>query len=217
MAGTVSTQRWDPVVRPPADPPGPPRIDERALAEPSGWARPRVVELGPGVDLFAGDVERALIERVVAAVAATPQHAYLLRTTRAKRLLALGNDGLALPRNLWPGVVVESDDQVWRAEDLLRCNTARAWVAADPLRGPLPSLPVGMLAWLVVAVPDGPEVDAGPELEWVRDLRDRCVDAGVPFRFEARRADGSVAARSLDGRVWAEIPAALADRADRPG
>ncbi len=51
--------------------------------------------------------------------------------------------------------------------------------------------------------------------EWALDLRDRCVDAGVPFLFKqwgSHDAHGvpmgkRAAGRTLDGRTWDEYPA----------
>jgi len=214
MAERSHEQVWNPLgsgVDPRSETPG---IDEAALVEPLAWDQPSLVTVAPGADLFAAPVSRADIERIVSIVAATAQHSYLVLTTSVKRLLALGNDGLSFPRNLWIGVPVESDEHVWRAEDLLRCNTSRAWVAVDPIAGPLPSLPVSMLAWVVCRIPATGEADPFG-LGWVRDLRDRCVAAGVPFRFEERSGDGSRSSRELDGRTWDQQPTDLLPSSDR--
>lgn len=40
------------------------------------------------------------------------------------------------------------------------------------------------------------------DLDWARDLRDQCVEAGVPFFFK-KDSNGS---RELDGRRWEEFP-----------
>ena len=44
-------------------------------------------------------------------------------------------------------------------------------------------------------------------VDWVRDLRDQCVGAGIPFFFKqwggVRR---TAAGRILDGRTWDEVP-----------
>lgn len=45
------------------------------------------------------------------------------------------------------------------------------------------------------------------DLNWVRDLRDQCQGAGVPFFFKQMIADGrKVELPSLDGQVWAQFP-----------
>jgi protein gp37 len=156
-----------------------------------------VVRIGPG-DLFSAEVATAEIERVLSVVAGHGSQNFLLCTERAKRMLLMANEGLLLPRNLWLGVTVRSDDEVWRAEDLLRCNAAHPWVAVDPMTGPVPSLPVDMLSWVDCGVASDPAP--------ARALRDRCVAAGVPFRL---RRSGTSEILALDGRTWAESPAEL--------
>ena len=195
MAEPLRARTWDPLA-----PAG-------AGGQPADWTEPSVVTVASTTDLFHPAVTTADLERMVATIAATPRHEYVLLSDRPKRMLALGNEGLPFPRNLWVGVPVTTDTDVWRAEDLLRCNTPRSWVSAQPLEGPLPSLPVAMFSWIVCGIDTGPGRPP-VDLEWVRDLRDRCVEAGVPFSF--RRCDaGGEAVAELDGVVWDQRPAEL--------
>jgi protein gp37 len=194
----VSPGGWDPLA---GDGAG---LDEDTLAEPSRWDRPRVVAVAPGRDLFDAAVEAATIARLMSVVAATPAHAYLVLTSRAKRLLALGNEGLLLPKNLWVGVTVSSDDDVWRVEDLLRCNTPRTWVCVDSPERPVRTLPVEMLSWVVCEC--GPAPGARLDAAAGRDLRDRCVAAGVPLCLRRRGAHATTEALELDGETWDQYP-----------
>jgi protein gp37 len=47
-------------------------------------------------------------------------------------------------------------------------------------------------------------------LAWVRDVRDQCLAAGIPFFHKqnggSRRIDGVWGGRILDGRTWNEFP-----------
>jgi protein gp37 len=70
----------------------------------------------------------------------------------------------------------------------------------------LPSLRLDGLHWVITGGESGPE-NRPCNPEWVRDLRDRCVAAGVPFFFKqwggrTAKAGG----RELDGRTWDEMP-----------
>lgn len=195
MTGSPAEEIWEPLAGPGAKP-----------AAPAAWADSRLVSVVPEPDLFGPDVPLETIESVVATIGSTPRHNYLILTTRAKRLLVLGNEGLRFPANMWVGVRVESEADVWRAEDLLRCNTPRPWVAAEPLAGPLPSLPVAMFSWIVCG--PGPGTRSFDQA-WARGLRDRCVAAGVPFRYQTRRPDGRSEPAQLDGRVWDQRPHGL--------
>jgi protein gp37 len=56
-------------------------------------------------------------------------------------------------------------------------------LSLEPLLSPLPSLELDRIGWVIVGEESGPghrPVDA----TWVREIRDRCVTAGVPFFFK---------------------------------
>jgi protein gp37 len=93
----------------------------------------------------------------------------------------------------------------------------------------------GAAAWPLDWVIVGGEIGVGARptnVDWVRDLRDRCVAAGVPFFFKqwgewAPAPDGDAAqkvvyrgrrtaGRRLDGRSWDEIPSAMQAPTSRP-
>jgi protein gp37 len=62
------------------------------------------------------------------------------------------------------------------------------------------------IGWLIVGGESG-EGHRPMQVDWARDLRDRCLAAGVPFFFKqwggrTPKAGG----RRLDGRVWDEMP-----------
>lgn len=66
-----------------------------------------------------------------------------------------------------------------------------------------------LLDWVIVGGESGP--DYRPlDLDWARDLRDQCNDAGVPYFFKQIGGRTSKAGgRELDGRVWDEMPQVL--------
>ena len=75
--------------------------------------------------------------------------------------------------NVWLGVSIESDQYAFRSDYLRRTPAAVRWISAEPLLGPLPSLNLTGIDWLVV----GGESGAGARPmhpDWARDLRDRC-------------------------------------------
>lgn len=108
--------------------------------------------------------------------------------------------------NVWLGTSIENDRFVGRADALRDTPAAVRFISAEPLLGPLPSLGLTGIDWLIVGGESGP--GARPmDPEWVRDLRDRAVAAGVPFFFKqwggrTPKAGG----RELDGRTWDEYP-----------
>ena len=60
--------------------------------------------------------------------------------------------------------------------------------------------------WVIVGGESGPRARP-PQPDWVRDIRDQCLAAGVPFFFKQWGGTRKkVAGRELDGLVWEEMP-----------
>ncbi len=108
--------------------------------------------------------------------------------------------------NVWVGTSIESDDYTWRADELRQAPAAIRFLSLEPLLGPLPSLDLASIDWVIVGGESGP--DFRPlDLGWVRDLRDRCVSMQIPLFFKqiggpTPKAGG----RLLDGRTWDQYP-----------
>lgn len=109
--------------------------------------------------------------------------------------------------NVWVGTSIENDQYTWRAGELRRAPAAIRFLSLEPLLGPLPSLDLAGIDWVIVGGESGP--DLRPlDLGWVRDLRDRCVSMQIPLFFKqigglTPKAGG----RLLDGRTWDQYPA----------
>src|SRR5947209_7608241 len=80
--------------------------------------------------------------------------------------------------NVWLGVSVERDDYCYRAGILRELPARTRWVCAEPLLGPLPSLDLDGIHWLVVGGESGPGWRP-MDTAWVRGLREKCRAAGV--------------------------------------
>ncbi|MGR6998745.1 DUF5131 family protein [Yinghuangia aomiensis] len=92
----------------------------------------------------------------------------------------------------------------------LRCEPAlvqRRFLSLEPLLGPLPSLNLDGIGWVIVGGESGPR-HRPMDPDWARAFRDQCAGAGVPFFYKQfgghRPTDGG---RLLDGRTWDEMPA----------
>jgi len=116
--------------------------------------------------------------------------------------------GLADPdaSNVWIGVSVEDDQRTDRVAILREVHAAVRFLSCEPLLGPLPSLDLRGIDWVIAGGESG--FDARPmREEWVTDIRDKCLEAGVPFFFKqwggrTPKAGG----RHLAGRTWSEMP-----------
>jgi protein gp37 len=192
-------------------------VHPETLEIPLRWQAPRLVFVNSMSDLFHARVSIKFTARVWAVMAQTPQHTYQVLTKRPERLsrvLASTQQELQLPQwplpNVWLGTSIESDDRVRRADHLRAAPAKTRFLSLEPLLGPLPGLDLTGIDWVIVGGENGP--DPRPvNPQWVRDLRDRAVEQGVPFFFKqwggrTPKAGG----RELDGRIWNEFPAANA-------
>lgn len=177
------------------------------LTIPGRWAKPRLVFVNSMSDLFHAKVPLDYVHTVFATMAATPQHTYQLLTKRSRRLARVASD-IVWPDNVWVGVSVEVDEQCSRADDLRTVSAAVRFLSLEPLLGPLPSLDLAGIDWVIVGGESGP--GARPmDAAWAKGVRDKCERAGVPLFFKqwggrTPKAGG----RLLDGRTWDEMPSA---------
>jgi len=181
-------------------------IHPESLRTPYEWKRPRVVFVNSMSDLFHARVPFDFIRQVFDVMADTPHHTYQVLTKRARRLSRIA-DRLDWPSNVWMGVSVESSAQYDRVRDLATVPAAVRFLSCEPLLGPLPGLPLDGIDWVIAGGESGPS--ARPvDSEWIRELRDTCVQARTPFFFKQWGGIRSKAGgRELDGRTWDEMPA----------
>ena len=157
-------------------------------------------------DLFHEDVPLAFVREVFLVMAETPQHTYQVLTKRADRLLEL-SPSLTWPSNLWMGVSIESEDYLWRADRLRQGGARTKFLSLEPLLGPLPSLDLHGLDWVIVGGESGPN-SRPMNVEWVRAIRDKAFQQGVAFHFKQWGGTRKkVTGRELDGLTWDQFPA----------
>jgi protein gp37 len=150
--------------------------------------------------------------------------------------------------NVWCGVSIENRRYVDRADALRDTPAAVRFISAEPLLGPLswdaarpvgkdgielgwsdgysgPPLSLREIDWLIVGGESGP--DHRPmNIDWVRDLRDECIETQCGGCCSAGGACGKpdcerttafffkqwggrtpkAGGRKLDGRTWDEMP-----------
>jgi protein gp37 len=212
--------------RPPTSGPGfGVALHPHALSEPLRWRRPRRIFVCSMADLFHARVPEAFIAQMFATMAATGQHTFQVLTKRPGRMarllgadafgeqvyqLAAARHGITtltwpLP-NMWLGTSIESDDYVRRADALRAAPAATRFLSLEPLLGPLPSLNLAHIDWVIVGGESGPG-HRSLDLGWVRDIRDRCVELGIPLFFkQVGGRTPKAGGRELDGRTWDQMP-----------
>ncbi len=109
--------------------------------------------------------------------------------------------------NVWLGTSIENDDYVGRADALRAAPAAVRFLSLEPLLGPLPSLDLAEIDWVIVGGESGPGFRP-LNLEWVREIRDRCVERNVAlFLKQIGGRTPKAGGRLLDGRTWDQFPA----------
>lgn len=180
-------------------------LHPEVLDLPRSWRQPRIVFVDSMSDLFHPDVPVEFIRQVFVVMAETPRHTYQILTKRSQRLRQLAPT-LEWPANVWMGVSVETDRYRFRIDHLRDAPASVRFLSLEPLLGPLPSLDLEGIHWVIVGGESGP--NARPmSPEWVREIRDQCSEAGVPFFFKqwggrTPKAGG----RTLEGCVHDAMP-----------
>ncbi len=180
-------------------------LHEDLLEQPLNWKKPKYIFINSMSDLFHEDVPAEFIERIFKIMVRAEWHIFQILTKRSERLRKIA-DNLPWAQNIWMGVTVESQDYIYRIDHLRNIPASRKFISIEPLLSPINQLPLQDIAWVIAGGESGP--GARPlKPEWVRTIRDQCLDRGVPFFF--KQWGGTKKARTgrmLDGRTWDEIP-----------
>lgn len=156
-------------------------------------------------DLFHSEVPDEFIQKVFDVMGQAYWHTFQILTKRPHRLAELASR-LPWHKNVWMGVTIEDDRYSYRADLLRSTGAAVKFVSLEPLLGPLPSLNVDGLDWVIVGGESG--LGSRPMmLPWVLPIRDAAVAAGIPFFFKQWGGTRKMANHDLlQGRQWKQFP-----------
>jgi len=114
-------------------------------------------------------------------IEATKHLTYLILTKRpgnvARRLADLKR---TLPRNVWLGATIGHEDSIPILKPLLRVDATLRFLSCEPLLTDLSDLPLAGIGWVIGGGESGPKARRC-DPDWMRRLRNKCVDAKVPF------------------------------------
>ena len=175
------------------------------LALPLRWAQPRRIFVNSMSDLFHEAIPEKFIRLAFEVMVKADWHIFQILTKRAERLAELA-PRLPWPRHVWQGVSIENTKYAWRIAYLQKVPSAVRFLSVEPLLGPIPRLPLDGIHWVIVGGESGSH-HRPLDPDWVRDIRDQCLAAQVPFFFKqwggrTPKAGG----RLLDGRLYDEMP-----------
>ncbi len=180
-------------------------LHDHLLELPLSWKKPQMIFVNSMSDLFHAKVPTAFILKVFDTMHRATWHTFQVLTKRSERLLEL-DSAITWPSNVWMGVSVESEKYTFRIDHLRQTSAFIKFLSLEPLLGPLPSLDLHGIHWVIVGGESGPGARPVKE-EWVTDIRDQCLATGISFFFKQW---GGVhkkrAGRLLEGRTWDELP-----------
>lgn len=180
-------------------------LHEKSLDLPIHWKQPQMIFVNSMSDLFHKDVPLEFINRVFDTMNKAYWHTFQILTKRSSRLLDIDSK-LNWSDNIWMGVSVENSEYTYRIDNLRQTHAKIRFLSIEPLLGPISDLNLNGINWVIVGGESGP--GSRPiQYEWVTGIRDKCVNAKVPFFFKQwggvnRKKSG----RILDDRIWDELP-----------
>lgn len=179
------------------------------LDQPLHWRTHRRIFVNSMSDLFHKEVPNEFITRVCETMERADWHTFQVLTKRSSRMrnfLSKRYLHRRGPRHMWFGVSVEDGNKKSRVRHLQETPSGVRFLSIEPLIGPMGELDLVGIDWVIVGGESGPGArHMNPE--WVRQIRDQCLDNKVAFFFKQwggirPKAGG----RELDGREWNEFP-----------
>tara|TARA_Y100000310_G_scaffold307806_1_gene350213 strand:+ start:360 stop:1124 length:765 start_codon:yes stop_codon:yes gene_type:complete len=181
------------------------------LRDPIRWREPRRIFVNSMSDLFHPRIPDDYLREIWDVMLEEERHTYQILTKRPvhmKRRIA--NLGLKLSPHIWLGVSVENQEWANRRIPVLLSIPAEVrFLSCEPLLGPVDLawwfVGVQPIHWVLMGAESGPKRRPF-DPQWVRDIRDVCVAAGVPLFHKQGSHLYSDRNRDLDGREWNEYP-----------
>lgn len=180
-------------------------LHSHVLNKPLSWKQPQTIFVNSMSDLFHESVPDYFIQNIFDVMRKASRHRFQVLTKRSERLLHL-NQSIDWSENVWMGVTVENADCMYRIEHLRNTGACIKFLSLEPLLGPLHEMNLENIDWVIAGGESGP--GARPiEANWVRDIRDQCMESRKPFFFKQwggvnKKKNG----RTLDQRTWSQMP-----------
>lgn len=182
------------------------------LDQPLKWRRPRMIFVNSMSDLFHKQVPSGFIDKVFETMEEADWHIFQVLTKRSSLMrdyLRRRYGGERGPQHIWCGVSVEDAQAKNRITHLRAAHAGVRFLSIEPLIGAVGKVDLTGIDWVIAGGESGP--GARPmHLEWVREIRNQCIEQEIAFFFKQwgglRPKSGG---RELDGREWSEFPALM--------
>lgn len=185
------------------------RLWHDRLNIPRMWKRGRLIFVNSMSDLFHKGIPKGFKNSVFETMEEADQHIYQVLTKRSSLMRDYVNERYtdsSVPPHIWLGVSVEDKTALTRVTHLRQTNATVRFLSIEPLLSRIGKINLTGIHWVIVGGESG--ANSRPiKLEWVREVRDQCIEEDVPFFFKQW---GGLRAKSggneLDGRTWFEYP-----------
>lgn len=179
------------------------------IRQPLTWKKPKMVFVNSMSDLFHKEIPEEYIARVFETMEEADRHIFQVLTKRSSLMRNFVNKRYVktkVPEHIWLGVSIEDKRRRPRIKHLQQTNAGIRFLSVEPLIGDPGTLELSGIQWVIVGGESGPK--ARPmKPEWVRSVRDQCIEQAVPFFFKQwggfRPKSGG---RELDGEEWNQFP-----------
>lgn len=134
-------------------------------------------------DLFHKGIPKGFKNSVFETMEEADQHIYQVLTKRSSLMRDYINErynGRVAPPHIWLGVSVEDKAALTRVTHLRQTNASVRFLSIEPLLGQVGKINLNGIHWVIAGGESG--VNSRPvKLEWVREIRDQCIERDVPF------------------------------------
>lgn len=180
-------------------------LHKDTLKIPFTWKTPKIVFVNSMSDLFHEKIPFEFIQRVFAVMNDNPQHVFQVLTKRADILYEY-NKELNWTHNIWMGVSIENEKELWRVDLLRKTKAKTKFLSCEPLLGPLTKLKLNKINWVIV----GGESGRRPrpmKPEWVYEIFEKCERENVKFFFKQwGGTNKKKTGRILNGKTYDDMP-----------
>ena len=113
-------------------------------------------------------------------------------------------------KNVWLGVSVENNNELWRTDILRELPAQVRFISAEPLLEKI-DLDLDKFSWVISGGESGVGERWRPaKVEWFLSIRDQCQSSEVAYFHKQhggnKKIDHAWGGRVLDGRTWDEFP-----------
>jgi len=198
-------------------------IHQEALCNIPGRKKDKLVFVPSMGDLFHKDVPDRFIEKIYLTMMNTPSKTFQVLTKRLERMVSVVKE-LAIKYsffcghnldNIWHGGTFCNQDEIDKNMKYLLGIPGIKFASLEPMLGPIQIEPYFWtdedaynrgIDWVIAGCESGPG-RRPTETQWLKDLKNQCVDAGVPFFLKQMDWSGKIVKMpGLDGKIWDQYP-----------